>query len=98
MRGGADGQKLRQSFNDAKQHGQQIIVQVSSRKDQSVHPISSVAPASRRLLALPWNSKTAGKMPALLQHAVLSVRYFAPEIIIMIYSTVESCRPFEFPI
>ena len=28
-----------------------------------------VAPASRRLLALSWNSNTAGKMPALPQHA-----------------------------
>src|SRR6267378_665132 len=98
MRGRADGQILRQSFNDAKQHGQKIIVQVSSRKDQSVHPISSVAPASRRLLGLSWNHKTAGKMAALPQHAALSVRYFVPEIIIMICRTADSCGPFEFQI
>src|SRR6267143_2615314 len=96
MRGRADGQILRQSFNDAKQHGQKIIVQVSSRKDQSVHPISSVAPASRRLLGLSWSHKTAGKMAALPQHAALSVRYFVPEIIIMICRTADSCGPLNF--
>ncbi len=35
----------------------------------------SVAPASRRLLALSWNSNTAGKMPALPRHTAASVQY-----------------------
>jgi len=37
----------------------------------------SVAPASRRLLALSWKFNTAGKMPALSQHADATIRHEA---------------------
>ena len=37
----------------------------------------SVAPASRRLLALSWNSKTAGKMPALPLHGRIKLNLSA---------------------
>ncbi len=36
---------------------------------------ASVSVASRRLLALCWNSNTAGKMPALPQHAAASLQH-----------------------
>ena len=52
------------------------------RKSQSADATVLVAPASRRLLALSWNFKTAGpscvrtsKMPALPQHAVTLVQH-----------------------
>jgi hypothetical protein len=45
------------------------------RKDQCIGGIISVAPAARRLLAISWSFKIAGKMPALLKVAPALVRH-----------------------
>jgi hypothetical protein len=50
------------------------------RRFQGGDPTVSVAPASRRLLALSRNSNTAGKMPALLQENVAPLRINYPAI------------------
>jgi hypothetical protein len=42
---------------------------------QSIEATVLAAPASQRLLALSWNSDTAGKLPALLLRAAQSGRH-----------------------